>query len=298
MTPAARLPRLDFVAVGPMRAGTTWLHGNLALHPQIRLPRAKETFFFDRHFDEGIGWYAAHFPRGSAHNPGNLRYGEVGASYFDVTEAVHRIKAVAPACRIIVVVRDPVDRAWSAFMHYRRRARVGADLSRAIQKIPKIVEASRYSVHIPRWERAFGRERVLVVSLAEFRANPDDALGRVCAYLGTTPLSATERSNERVNEGFVSQVPWLQRGKQEVYRFLRRRHYYGALALLRKLSTPTTLGCVDVSPRPRLPRPSSYELELLHRLLSNEAAFLRDRGLPVSSEPGSGFDAHTDLSEV
>jgi len=276
-----RLPRLDFVAVGPMRAGTTWLHANLAAHPRIRLPRGKETFFFDRHYSEGITWYAAHFPPGPKVDGPALRFGEVGASYFDVPEAPARIAAVAPGCRIVVSVRDPVERAWSAYLHYRKRGRVPVDLHKAILKMPKIVEASRYSAHLPRWERAFGRERVLLASLDDIRSNPDDLLTQVCAHFGVDPLPVSRGANDRVNKGFIPTHPWIQRGKQEAYRFLRRHHLYGALralGLLSRAMADLRGGAPMVGP---LPERSARDTQLLNGLLSAEGCFLRDRGVPI-----------------
>lgn len=62
--------KLDFIGIGPMRAGTSWLHHALSLHPGVSLPREKETFYFDRYFERGPAWYAAHF---DAENPRAMR---------------------------------------------------------------------------------------------------------------------------------------------------------------------------------------------------------------------------------
>src|SRR5690554_3991052 len=108
--------KLDFIGVGPMRAGTTWLHHALSQHPEIVLPREKETFYFDRYFDRGEAWYAAHFEE----RLGSALYGEIGASYFSSDAARERIYASSPGALIIVSVREPAERAFSSFIHLTR----------------------------------------------------------------------------------------------------------------------------------------------------------------------------------
>ena len=89
--------QLSFLAVGPGRSGTTWLHEALRHHPGLCLPmNVKETMFFDRHHDKGLSWYADHFRHCK---PGQL-CGEVGPTYFHVPDAPERIKEASPGCRM------------------------------------------------------------------------------------------------------------------------------------------------------------------------------------------------------
>src|SRR5439155_1562759 len=105
---ALRLP--DFIAVGPGRTGTTWLHEVLKGH--VGLPEIKEIQFFKWHYEKGLRWYASHFTKCPAGRP----VGEICPVYFNSEIARSRIAEDLPRCKIICSLRDPVDRAYS---HYR-----------------------------------------------------------------------------------------------------------------------------------------------------------------------------------
>src|ERR1700739_3448755 len=97
---AVRLPH--FIAVGPPRTGTTWLHG--LLYNRACLPHhTKETYFFDRFYAKGLDWYASYFD----YCDGTRALGEVAPTYFPYTEARQRISRDMPRCKIICTFRDP-----------------------------------------------------------------------------------------------------------------------------------------------------------------------------------------------
>lgn len=105
-----RLP--DFICIGAMRAGTTTLWNMLQQMPDVYLPDVKEIHFFDRDYDKGNRYYASFFE--AAKN--NQICGEITPGYLYLSECRDRIKMTTPDARLIVVLRDPVARAWS---HYR-----------------------------------------------------------------------------------------------------------------------------------------------------------------------------------
>ena len=108
-----RLP--DFIAVGPARTGTTWLHG--VLFQRVSLPKGtKETRYFDSFYDKGIDWYRAYFSDCPADRP----VGEVAPTYFQKPEVRERIARDVPGCRIICTLRDPVARAYSLYRVFVR----------------------------------------------------------------------------------------------------------------------------------------------------------------------------------
>src|SRR5687767_13691009 len=135
--------RLDFVCIGPQRAGTTWLYECMRNHPCLLVPSSvKETYFFDRHYQRGFDWYWGHF----ASRHGAI-YGEIAPTYLTSTEAHSRIHGHNANCRILAVLRDPVERAYSLFLHERRKGRVSGSFLEAIRSHPNILEGSRYARH-------------------------------------------------------------------------------------------------------------------------------------------------------
>lgn len=235
--------RLDAAGVGPQRTGTTWLDACLREHPGLCLPDGvKETFFLDRHFDRGWDWHAGHFERCG---PERLR-AEVGPTWFDAPGAAGRLHARSPDCRILVTLRDPAGRSWSLYRHHRRKGRVGEDFREAVDRIPRIVEASRYGEHLPRWIERFGRERVRVVLLDDVRERPAAVLEEVCSFLEVAPFDeAPAAAEERVYAGRRARSPGLARLAVGASRWLRDRGLHGAADLARRLTGGLVYGEPD-----------------------------------------------------
>jgi hypothetical protein len=227
-------PPLAFLGVGPQRAGTSWLHANLEHHPELLLPRPpiKETFFFDRYHDRGGAWYLKHFD--VAKRPDAL-LGEFGPSYFDDPAVVERVQDASPRCRIVVSVRDPVERAFSSFVHHLSRGRVANDFDAATRALPRILEAGHYAAHVPRWQRAFGAERVHFVVLDDVRSDPRRVLVELCRFLAVPPVDPVA-PEERVNPAWIPRHPRLEKVRSTLHRMARERHLYPLLRAGRALS--------------------------------------------------------------
>lgn len=234
---------LDVAGVGPQRTGTTWLDACLREHPELCLPEeVKETFFLDRHFERGWDWHAGHFERCG---PERLRT-EVGPTWFDVPEVPGRLHERAPDCRIVATLRDPAERSWSLYRHHRRKGRVGEDYREAVEEIPRIVEASRYGEHLPRWIDRFGSERVHVILLDDVRERPEAVLEELCDSLEVAPFDeAPASAEERVYAGRRARHPSLARLAVGASRWLRDRGLHGVADLARRLTGGLVYGTPD-----------------------------------------------------
>src|SRR5581483_6525300 len=152
---APRLP--EFIAVGPPRTGTTWLHQVLKGHVGLPKGPAKETnFFWRRGFDRGLHWYAAQF----CGCPADLPVVEVSPNYFGSDESLERIARVLPHCRIICSFRDPVERAYSYYKLMRHNGRTRLSFAEYVE-VPEVAEANRYGSRLRRWRAQFGGANVL-----------------------------------------------------------------------------------------------------------------------------------------
>lgn len=268
--------KLDFIGIGPMRAGTSWLHHALSLHPGVSLPREKETFYFDRYFERGPAWYAAHF---DAENPRAMR-GEIGASYFSSEEALDRIHDVSPNAKLIVSLRDPVERAFSTFIHLSKYQRLPHELERALKAEPLILDSGRYSLHLPRWEARFGAERVYLFHLESAIDRPLAEVNALLDWLGLEPLRVDEEAlREPKNEGFVARSYAYQRLSDFVFRFLADNHHFNTLNALRTLKRRGEALLGRGRSRSTERRMTDAERALLIERLEPEYAFLRVRGV-------------------
>ena len=112
---AERLP--DFLGLGTQKGGTTTLHQLLGLHPDVHLPDRKEVHYFDLQPEQPASWYAEQF---SSARPGQ-HCGEITPFYLFHPEVPARIRALLPEAKLLVLLRDPVERALSQVFHARKR---------------------------------------------------------------------------------------------------------------------------------------------------------------------------------
>lgn len=189
--------KMDFLCIGPQRTGTSWLDCMLRQHPEILLPRhVKETFFWDKRYERGIKWYRRHFPKDTS----GRRLGEIAPTLFSVDSARIRLQQSVPDCRILVCLRHPVQRAIS---HYRHELALGlqrGNLQEAAHKDPRIIEASRYSLYLPKWRKDFGDDRVLCLRQEEMRLHPAQLLARVCQLLEINSDFHPQEESQNISE--------------------------------------------------------------------------------------------------
>lgn len=122
----------NFIIIGAMKCGTTSLHFYLNQHPQIFMSQKKELNFFSRYWDFGVDWYSSKFP-----NKENMICGEASPSYskFQVWPNVpQRIHAIIPHAKIIYLVRNPIERIRSQYVHFYSSDKENRSLELAIKE--------------------------------------------------------------------------------------------------------------------------------------------------------------------
>jgi Sulfotransferase domain len=191
--PSLRLP--DFICVGPGRAGTTWLHAVLTGHVGLPL-RVKETHFWGPLYYKGIQWYADHFRYCDPAIPA----GEA-CPYFAAPLAPERIAGHIPDCKIIVILRDLVDRSYSQYRMLRTLGLVRDSFEAVVEKHPRIIDTNRYAFHLERWRGQFGADRVGIFLFDDLRADPQKFLDGICDFIGidSIPLEGTSVRESDIN---------------------------------------------------------------------------------------------------
>jgi FkbM family methyltransferase len=219
----------NFIAVGVMRSGTTWLHEVLAGH--IGLPRGlKETDFFLRNYHYGMDWYKAFFEYCAPDQP----IGELCPTYFSSAETRRRIKQHIPDCRIICTFREPVERAYSHYKLLRHNVFTRASFEEVASRSRDIAEMNRYAFHLRGWQETFGREHVLVALYDDLEHDPQAYLDAVCNFIGI-PLLTLEPAAASAR---VHSFPTLPRNRRlaqnarHLRDWLRLRRAYRVIRLL------------------------------------------------------------------
>lgn len=176
----SRLPH--FICIGAQKAGTTWLHRQLTGHPQIFVPPGKELdYFFSEH---DPAWYKAQFSDAA---PGQLA-GDISPNYMPRESIPARMAQLVPTARLICLLRDPADRAFSQWKMARDRGNIPRSLSfdKAFETDARFLRTRGfYSDLIRRYERYFPLESQLrVLFFEDIVTRPYELLKQVFSYLG------------------------------------------------------------------------------------------------------------------
>ncbi|MEG3877230.1 tetratricopeptide repeat protein [Microcoleus sp. herbarium7] len=199
----------NFIIIGSQRCGTTSLYTYLAQHPQILTPIKKEMDFFSWHFGRGIDWYLAHFP--PIPEGEQFLTGEASPSYFDYREAPERLYSAFPEVKLIVLLRNPVDRAISQFYRLSDLKWEGRSLDRAISdevarlnRNPEYIigeepgnylARGRYIEFIKNWLDFFPREQLLILQSEDLYAGAADTVEQVLEFLDLPEYQLSEYQN-------------------------------------------------------------------------------------------------------
>jgi len=196
----------DFLIIGAMKCGTSTLAAQLGAQEGLFMTTPKEPNYFsdDAVFAKGPDWYAALFSEAPA---GALR-GEASTHYTkrpDLDQTLTRmLEAFSTPPRLIYVIRNPLERAVSHYIHEWSEARLSNDADAAFAQDQSLVNYGRYAYQIRPYIEAFGSEAVLMTSLEAIKHAPQDTLTAIGAHLGRpglrwkTDLEAQNVSAQRV----------------------------------------------------------------------------------------------------
>jgi len=221
LTSASRLLP-DYIIIGTQRAGTTSLYKYLVRHPAIAHALTKELRFFDLHYERGFGWYRSRFP--SARHRERLRrakdlsmiVGESSPDYLFHPYAPGRIARALPDVKLVVLLRNPVDRAYSHYWHQAARGFEPLGFEEAIEREPerlageleRMLEDERYvsyerhhhsylsrGVYVDQlrtWFDLFAREQFLILRSEDLFVDPPAVYRQVLEFLGAPPWELRE----------------------------------------------------------------------------------------------------------
>jgi hypothetical protein len=223
----------DFVVVGAPKCGTTFLYHLLAKHPHVEPAAFKELHYFDLLYDKGTEWYRHCFPSPRRKNGRRTITGEGTPGYLFHPHAAKRMARVIPNAKLIALLRNPVDRTYSAYHHRARnrdRVRTFEETVRESFDSPNqgFLSQSIYVDHLLRWSEFFDRDQMLVLRSEDFFENPQETLMRVLRFL-ELPVWEPEAPElrDKVNRGGYGQKmdPATRRRLEEYFEPHNRRLY-------------------------------------------------------------------------
>lgn len=213
---AARPIRPTYVGIGAQKCASTWLHRILAEHPQVAVPGIKEIDFFSYHFDHGYQWYERCF-HGAVLERAR---GEISPSYFSDPAVPGRVARYLPGAKILLSLRDPVERALSNHRHEVRVGHLtGADLSfeTGLKNNPMYVEQGLYATHLRNWLQHFDRADILIILMEDIETVPQAVCANVYQFLGVDDQYVPSGLTSRHNPSFATRWSPLGAAKDAVY---------------------------------------------------------------------------------
>ena len=179
----------NFIYIGPDKAGSSWLHEVLLIHPQVYMPVAKDLYFFDRYYDRGISWYLSQF---EGAGPQHRVVGEVCQDYLFCPEAPQRIAESLTGTRFMVTLRDPAERAFSSYLYMLKQGQTPGTFIEALSGRPELIEHGRYATSIQRFIDVFGVDSLYVAVFDDLVADPQAFVDGLLRWLDIDPLELSD----------------------------------------------------------------------------------------------------------
>lgn len=211
---------IDFIGIGTSKAGTTWISEMLDAHPGICMSEPKEVNYFNEqdnyyinginhNYSKGFGWYKKHF----LHRKAGQIIGEFTPKYLPDSKAPLRIKNAFPNVKLIVCLRNPVDRAFSQynFIKYFKK-KEDRPFDEVVRKEPQYIEKGLYYKYLNRYFQHFDKNKIHIIWFEDIKNHPDDVLKNLFHFLGVdetfNPLNSSKKINAARQSRF-HQIPQL-----------------------------------------------------------------------------------------
>lgn len=217
----------NFLIIGSMKSATTSLWSYLRQHPDVFLPEEKEPDFFieDRAWGRGLDWYESLFAGAediAARGEASVNYTKAHVpSFRGVPE---RIATVLPDAKLIYIMRHPLERMISHYLHMRATGQEKLPAERALVEHPAYFQTSRYAWQLEGYLERFPSDRLLLLTSESLRDHREATLARIHMFLGVkavVSLNAPTREHATADKS-IRVLTAARVEKSPVYRGLRR----------------------------------------------------------------------------
>lgn len=251
----------DFLYIGSSKSGSTWIFKLLSWHPNIYMYPGKHTSFFTKQFDKGWDWYLSNFKT----RPEHKLVGEASHSYLISEPAFERIHQHLPDAKLLVCLREPVERTFSQYLDGLKNGKMDGTLEEALERMPTLINHSRYGTHLARYLQKFPRDQILIVSFDELVANPDKLAARLFEFLGVEALEIPPALHRKVLPAGRPRVRSVAMAVKKVAQLTQR---LGLIGLRGKVKTSPTVRNLlyrqyTAESRPKMPPETAARLREL-----------------------------------
>ncbi|WP_083781901.1 sulfotransferase [Synechococcus sp. WH 5701] len=243
------MPLPNFLCLGAQKAGTSTLQHWLSLHPQVFLPPGKEVHYFSLHYDRDRSWYEDHYASAGAQQA----CGDITPYYLFHPLAAERIETLLPRARLIVLLRDPVERALSGLFHSIRLGLESLPPDQALaaeeerlagaeqqltsgaathhsHQVHSYLARSRYEQQLERYEARFPAEQLLILRSEDLFTEPERICPPLLEFLNLAPAKIPKRLPvHNAGLGLAGSVDpalrgWLRTALEPTYAAMEQRY--------------------------------------------------------------------------
>jgi hypothetical protein len=168
----------DFIIMGEMKCGTTALYRYISEHPMVEPAKRKELAFFNAHYEKGLDWYKSQFP-----DCKNCFTGEA-TGYLKFPDVAPRVYEAVPNVKLILILRNPVDRAYSHYHMHLRKRKIDVPFEEAVQGESTYLDKGIYAWRLKKWMDVFPREQFHIIQSEQLYKHPQETLNETFKFLG------------------------------------------------------------------------------------------------------------------
>lgn len=231
------MPKVNAVFVGPPRSGSTWFRECLDEHPEVFVHEGPYAKYFNNNFERGKSWYEGIFSRAEK---GQIVV-DVCPDYFRDLKVPSRIKSYSKNIKVIMCLRNPIDRAFSHYWNMKRKGKINLPLSKAMNDARfkfDIIGLSLYSKMVKEYFKFFDKEQILILFFEDLQS-PKKFFYKVCDFLDVK-LYVPKLVKVKINKaGHITNMPL--RLLTKLARLMRRLRLVGLIRFFKRAGVDSML---------------------------------------------------------
>lgn len=253
--------------IGPDKAGSTWFYRLAKDLAGVATPAAKDTFFFLDQYWRGLKWYEDKYtdPNGKP-----IAWFEACHDYLYSEDAARRIRQHYPQAKLLIVARNPIDRAISSYLYMKRQGRLESDFSDALVTHGELLDHGRYCTHITTYLKYFPKSQLEVWDFDRLATDPQSVARDFAALLGVPAQDLGSHTLKPARPAAEARVQWIA---TQGRRISTRMRAYGLDNAVGRLKETSLIEKALFRPIPQesRPIPSQDDLEYIFEGLSKDA---------------------------
>ncbi len=189
---------VDVFHIGPQKSATSWLYYCLKEHDEVTVAKTDAVHYYDIFYHRGRAWYDQRFPASQK----GQQVIDFTPSYIRSPWAPRRIYRDHPEAKLILCLRNPVDRAFSHYWHEKKKQKIAFEFAEVLENYDLFsswIEPGLYAQHIERYLQFFDREQFLFLEFEQLESNPDQFLRNVLEFMNVDTDFTPSLLQEKVN---------------------------------------------------------------------------------------------------